>query len=501
MCKKIRLSLLIILFLAVWGHAAPGIFEGHGDVGVVKHKSAVSFDSEKETYTITTAGKNVWDTTDAFHFVWKKVSGDFTITADVELLGEGTNAHRKAGLMARQSLDANSPYADAVIHGSGLASLQYRIDQDANTLDKGKETGSLSGPLTIQLNRKGDTFTMLMARKGKSLEEIGKYLVPLRNPVYLGLILCSHEDEIQETAVFSNVIIETPNQLAREGAEKMSEPILESTLETINIETGQRKTIYSAKRHFEAPNWSRDGQSLIFNSNGKIYKIGINGGEPNCIDTGDAIHCNNDHGLSPDGRYLVISNNEEAGSTIYIVPSNGGTPRKITEQRPSYWHGWSPDGQTLAYCAERNGNYDIYTIFISGGPETRLTNAVGLDDGPDYSPEGKYIYINSERTGVMKIWRMKADGSEQTQITTNQEYADWFPHPSPDGKWIVFLSYDKSVKGHPANKDVVLRIMSTDGGGPRVLTKLFGGQGTINVPSWSPDSKEFAFVSYRLIEK
>jgi len=183
---------------------------------------------------------------------------------------------------------------------------------------------------------------------------------------------------------------------------------------------------------------------------------------------------------------------------IYIVPITGGEPRLVTPLGPSYWHGWSPDGITLAYCAERGGNFDVYTIPVEGGQETRLTDAAGLDDGPDYSPDGKCIYFNSERTGLMQIWRMKSDGSGQEQVT-NDGYADWFPHPSPDGKWLVFLSYDKSVKGHPANKDVALRIMPMAAGKPRVLTKLFGGQGTINVPSWSPDSRGLAFVSYRVL--
>ena len=196
---------------------------------------------------------------------------------------------------------------------------------------------------------------------------------------------------------------------------------------------------------------------------------------------------------------MVISSSHEGPSKIYILPATGGSPRLVTELGPSYWHGWSPDGKTLAYCAERNGEYDIYTISTEGGKETRLTDTPGLDDGPNYSPDGRYIFFNSERTGLMKIWRINADGSQPTQYTFDQDYADWFPHPSPDGKHLVFLSYDKTVKGHPPNKPVSLRIMPLKGGQPKTLTTLFGGQGTINVPSWSPDSKLVAFVSYRLL--
>lgn len=280
----------------------------------------------------------------------------------------------------------------------------------------------------------------------------------------------------------------------------MDKRVIESTLETVEIDSGIRTTVYKAKEHFEAPNWSRDGNTYYYNMDGKIYTIPVAGGTPKLVNTAFADKCNNDHGLSPDGKVLAISDQSKDGSSrIYILPSTGGTPRLITELAPSYWHGWSPDGKTLVYCAERNGNFDVYTVSVNGGTETRLTTAPGLDDGPDYSPDGKYIYFNSERTGQMKIWRMNASVSAQTQVTPNDEYNDWFAHPSPDGKWIVFVSYDKSVQGHPPNKDVVLRIMSTTGGDPRVLATLFGGQGTINVPSWSPDSKRVAFVSYRIV--
>ena len=284
------------------------------------------------------------------------------------------------------------------------------------------------------------------------------------------------------------------------GVVKMQDPVIESTLEIVSIETGQRKIVHRARKHFEAPNWSIDGKYLLFNSNGKLYTINLNvRSKPKILNTAKADRCNNDHGFSPDGKLIALSHSPKDKSLIYIVPAKGGEPRLVTENGPSYWHGWSPDGRTLAYCAERNGEYDVYTIPVDGGGETRLTNAPGLDDGPEYSPDGKYIFFNSERSGLMKIWRMNADGTEQTQITLDDNYADWFPHPSPDGNWVVFLSYDKSIKGHPPNKDVELRIMPLTGGRPKTLATLFGGQGTINVPSWSLDSKNVAFVSYRLI--
>jgi len=279
-------------------------------------------------------------------------------------------------------------------------------------------------------------------------------------------------------------------------------PMLESRLEVLTVATGEREVVWSAKAHFEAPNWSRDGKALLFNQDGRILVLPLDERRPRLLDTGSATRCNNDHGLSPDGTWLAVSDQSQDGgrSAIFVLPAAGGTPRRVTAKSPSYWHGWSPDGETLAYCAERGGEYDVYTIPAAGGEETRLTTAPGLDDGPDYAPDGR-IWFNSVRTGVMKIWRMDPDGKSQTQVTRNAEYADWFPHPSPDGKQVVFLSYDGSVEGHPANKDVVLRLMPSEGGEPKVVARLFGGQGTINVPSWSPDSRRFAFVSYRLLER
>jgi Tol biopolymer transport system component len=277
-------------------------------------------------------------------------------------------------------------------------------------------------------------------------------------------------------------------------------PMLESRLEVLTVATGEREVVHAAKAHFEAPNWSRDGSFLVFNQDGRILTLGLRERVPRLVDTGFATRCNNDHGLSPDGKWLAISDQsqEDGRSLIYVLPAGGGVPRRVTAKGPSYWHGWSPDGKTLAYCAERGGEYDVYTIPVEGGEETRLTTAPGLDDGPDYAPDGR-IWWNSVRTGVMKIWRTDPDGRNQTQMTRNEEYADWFPHPSPDGRHVVFLSYDRWVEGHPPNKDVVLRLMPAGGGEPKVIARLFGGQGTINVPSWSPDSTRFAFVSYRLL--
>jgi len=281
---------------------------------------------------------------------------------------------------------------------------------------------------------------------------------------------------------------------------------VQSTLETVNIASGDRKVVYQENIHFEAPNWSRDGKYFVLNSLGKLYTLTREGKNKTLVNTGTAKTCNNDHGISFDGKWLAISSNNETDTTksaigrssVFVLPITGGEPRQVTKFMPSYWHGWSPDGQVLAYCASRNGNYDVYTIPVGGGDEKRLTTSEGLDDGPEYSPDGKYIYFNSMRTGRMQIWRMKPDGTDPEQLT-NDSFANWFAHPSPDGKWIVFITYlEDQGSAHPFGKDVKLRLMNLQDRTIRDLTNVFfGGQGSINVPSWSPDSKQVAFVTYK----
>jgi hypothetical protein len=264
-----------------------------------------------------------------------------------------------------------------------------------------------------------------------------------------------------------------------------------------------KAVVYSADRVFEAPNWTPDGKNLILNAEGKLWRLSVTGGEPQLIETGAVKKINNDHGIAPDGSLLAIS-----AGTIYVLPAAGGVPRQVTELMPSYYHGWSPDGRTLAYCARRNDNFDLYAIAVSGGAEQRLTEHVGYDDGPDYSPDGRWIYFNSDRSGSWDIWRIPADGAgpgdTKAERITQDEWEDWFPHPSPDGRWLVFLSFPQGTKGHPPDQNIVLRRMPLPGSSVSdvpiaEVVRLFGGQGTINVNSWSPDSRRFAYVSYEAI--
>lgn len=465
-------------------------FQTHRDIGKVSHPGSFLYDAAAKTFVLEGSGSNVWGTNDAFFFSWAPVSGDVALSGAVTWLTKGQNPHRKAMLMIRETLDADSAYVDVALHGDGLSSLQFRDAKGGPTREVQFGTNQ---PALAGIRRQGDVFYAVTGTSGADLQPVGAFIrVKMPDTVYVGLGVCSHEDAVVERARFSQTSLRQENSTSTNRT-------LYSSLESVNIGSRDRRLIYSKAGHFEAPNWAPDGSFLLFNSKGSIYRISPRGGEPALLDTGFANRCNNDHGISADGKWLAISDGSKNGkSMIYTVPITGGTPKLITENAPSYWHGWSPDGKTLAYCAEREGEFDVYTIPAAGGQETRLTTAKGLDDGPEYSPDGKYIYFNSDRTGKMQIWRMQTDGSSQEQVT-NDEFNNWFAHPSPDGKWLVFLSYEPEVKGHPADKPVTLRLMPVGGGPIQVLASLFGGQGTINVPSWSPDSKNVAFVSYEYL--
>ncbi|HEV2969080.1 MAG TPA: hypothetical protein VGY55_03760 [Pirellulales bacterium] len=512
-CGSLLVSEGLRAFAAEGAAGSIGLFEDHADIGTVLHPGKLEFDATKQTYTITGSGENMWFKADAFQFAWKKVSGDVALEADASFAGSGKNPHRKACLLIRQSLDADSAYADVALHGSGLTSLQYREEKGATTHEI---QSNVSAPQRLRIEKRGEYVTMFLAAHGEPLQLAGgSGRLALKDPFYLGLGVCSHEKDVSEMAVFSNV------QLLTDLPAANPRPIFYSSLETITIASTDRRVTHVAKGRIEAPNWTPDGTSLLFNGAGHVYRMPVAGGTPEVIDTGSAIRCNNEHGISPDGKWLAISDQSAAPhqSLIYVVPIGGGAPRRITERFPSYWHGWSPDGKTLAYCGQREGKFGIFTIPADGGNEKCLTTTAGLDDGPEYSPDGQYIYFNSDRTGTMQIWRMRPDGTTPEQVTAD-DWNNWFPHISPDGRSMVFLSYEKNVAGHPENKDVALRIMSLeDGRAPspdgreqkgtvplsagrlkiNILAKLFGGQGTINVPSWSPDSRRLAFVSYQLV--
>lgn len=481
----------LILFSANT-YAQVGIFDNQSDVGPVKHPGTASFDAGTQQYTLTGAGANIWGTHDEFHFVWKKMKGDFILRANVAFIGKGVEDHRKIGWMVRSSLDTNSKHINAVLHGDGLTSLQYRKAVSGVT-EEMKST--LTHADVIQLERKGSSYIMSVAHKGETFVSEKLDDLDLGDDVYVGIFICSHNVDVTEKATFDNVRIVVP-------AGKDLVPYrdyLGSSIEILDVENQTSKVIYQIPNSLQAPNWTNDGKSLIYNRDGKLYNFDLTTGTPKEINTGLANKNNNDHVISFDGKMLTVSsgNGENGASLGFTVPIGGGEAKQITPTGPSYMHGWSPDGKYIVFCGERNGEYDVYRIPSKGGREVRLTDAKGLDDGPEYSPDGKYIYFNSVRSGLMQVWRMKADGSEQTQLT-NDDFNNWFPHISPDGKWIVYITFLKdevTPSDHPFYKHVYLRVMPVGGGPSKVVAYLYGGQGTINTPSWAPDSKHLAFVS------
>ncbi len=502
-----RLSALIVVSSFCWeslslkpqdSHGSLGIFKGQSDVGSVTPPGTLAHDSVKDVYTVTAAGANLWSTVDGFHFVWKKVSGDVSLTADVNfpVISGDPSPHRKAVLMFRQTLDADGVYVDAAQHGSGMTALQYRGTKGATTQDIELNIGS---PRRLRLEKRGDTITMFLSMGAEPLHQVGASIkLHLDEPFYSGIGVCSHNKDVVERATFANVELKT---LASPAAPVQK--VLYSTLQTIGIEDNFRRAmmITTDRARLEAPNWSRDGKSLTFNRDGHIWSVPAEGGKATKINTGAATNCTGSHGLSPDGKWLAISCSMPAKpeTRVYIVPSSGGEPRLVTENPSSYFHSWSPDGKTIAFTRPSHGSGNIFSIPVEGGAEKALTTGSGISDDPDYSADGKYIYFNSDRAGgSMEIWRMRADGSEPEQITSDG-LNNWTPHPSPDGKSILILSYGEGVSGHPTNKDVAFRILDVSDGKMRVLVNIVGGAGSDNVPNWAPDGTHFGFVSFQML--
>lgn len=492
----------VLLSLGIHSVAAEknglGSFDDHGDIGHPKLAGSASYDTGNQEYTLTAAGTNMWFGRDQFHFAWKKLKGDFILRTRFAFEGKGVDAHRKVGWMVRPTLDADAPYADAAEHGDGLTSLQFRRAKGANTE---QVQLAITNADVLQFERKGNTYIFSAARYGQPFVSAQVTDLDLGDEVFAGLFICSHNGDVVERAKFRDVRIIRP---VKEGFTPYRDYI-GSVLEILDVHSGKLEMIHASRQPFEAPNWTTDGQALIYNISGRVESWGrlarfdLATRTPTLLDTGTCIRNNNDHVLSFDGTMLGISDQSAADgqSTIYTLPADGGTPKRITPLTPSYLHGWSPDAKWLVYTGGRSNKFDIYKIPSDGsGAEVRLTDSPGLNDGPEFTPDGKFIYFNSTRSGRMQIWRMKPDGSTQEQVT-NDEFNNWFPHISPDGKWIVIISYPADINptDHPYYKHCYLRLMPMEGGAARVIAYVYGGQGTINVPSWSPDSKRIAFVS------
>jgi TolB protein len=507
--KPPRLTGLLAGFLAcsltVFAGTPVGQFADSADIGAPAIPGSTTYDASIQTYRMSGAGSNIWGTADQFQYASNKMKGDFIVRARVAFVGLGTDPHRKLGWMARASADKDAPYVDACVHGDGLTSLQFRRTKGGITEQVVLE---LKGGDVIQLERKGNTYIFSSARYGETFTTGTLADLDLGEELDVGLFLCAHNAAVKEEALVRDVRIVQPPK----AGYVPYRDYIGAHLEILNVHTGQLQIVASSPEQFEAPNWMLDGKTLIVNvsgpgpNKGQLKTFNLLTKEWGALDTGNIGRNNNDHVLTFDGKQLGISVHtpEDGGrSGVWKLPSAGGKPTKVTKNSPSYFHGWSVDGKWMVFTGGRKetpdakaDKYDIYKIPADGGDEVRLTSSPGLSDGPEFSPDGKYIYFTSTRTGLMQIYRMNLDGSNQEQIT-NDGLNNWFPHISPDGKWIAFISFNTDVKPdqHPYYQQCYIRLMPIGGGTPRVVAYVFGGQGTINVPSWSQDSARVAFVS------
>ncbi len=494
--KKTLLFLFLILTITpAKSQTKIGVFDNHLDIGDPKNKGFAYYQEEDQTYMIGGSGKNMWFNEDQFQYLWTTIQGDFILRAEIDFIGEGVDPHRKVGWIVKNDLNSETPHVNASTHGDGLTSLQYRKTIGGDTEELVSEN---TAPDVIQLERKGNVFIMSTAKFGEQFVEVQLEDMPIANQVFIGLYVSSHNPDIVEVTKFRNVRIIKPAAVDFQPYRDY----LGSRLEVMDVATGHRKVLFTTTNSIQAPNWTPDGKKLIYNSEGRMYQYHLNEGTISPLNTGFAIKNNNDHVLSFDGTLMGLSSHNPAdmnNSTLYYLPSEGDS-NPVVVNKPglgaSYLHGWSPDNKEMLFTGQRNGQYDIYSIDIKTGVEKQLTNLKTLDDGPEYSPDGKHIFFNSVRTGKMKLWKMDPDGKNQAQLTFD-EYNDWFPHISPDGKWIAFISFPKDIdpSDHPFYKHCLVRIMPFEGGTPRIIGYIYGGQGSINVPSWSPDSKSITFVT------
>lgn len=293
---------------------------------------------------------------------------------------------------------------------------------------------------------------------------------------------------------------------------RQAETQLRSKIYIYNVADGQSRLAFTDDSIWEAPNWSPDGKYLISNHNGAIYKLVFQPDgtlKPEELEVSAYLNCNNDKSLSPDGKQLAFSASTSSshGSEVFIAKADGTGAKQMTTVAPSYFHGWSPDGKTIAFVAYRNGSqhFNIYTMPTAGGSETTRTDVPFHNDGPDYSPDGKWIYINSDRSGKEAIWRFpaKAQGApnQGAEMVLSDGLEDWFPHISPNGKRMVYIGYPAGTPTHNSRElQVELKLTSVNGGqvdkNAHTIVTTMGGQGSLNVNSWAPDSEHFAYVNY-----
>ena len=474
-----------------------GAFAHHQDIGPTKLAGSAVYDPMQQSYTLSSAGANPRGALEQLYFAGKKLKGDFIVQATVRFLGNGKSPLRKLGIVARDSLAAGSRYAAACVHGAALTTLLHRSSVGEAAAEA---EVSVFHPTELQLARSGNRVTLSAAVFGESYKSVSAE-VRLEDEVHVGLFVCGHEDGGLEQALFSNVRVIGP---AAPDYRPYTD-YLGSHLEVLDVFSGARKILHSEPGSIQAPNWTPDDKLLYNSAEGVMYSFDIATGKVAELDTGPCRQNNNDHVLSFDGKLLALSNysGNPRRSVAYVLPATGSSaPKQITspEAGHTFLHGWSPDNEKLVFTGGRKGETghyrNLWAVDVETRVETPLTPPGTLDDGPEYTPDGKYIYFNSVRTGTMQIWRMRPDGSSPEQVTFD-EYNDWFPHISPDGKWIVYIAFPREMDPwtHPFYQQCYIRLMPVAGGVPKTIAYLYGGQGSMNTPNWSPDSKRIAFVS------
>jgi TolB protein len=408
------------------------------------------------------------------------------------------NPHRKGILMFRQTLDAGGVYAGAAWHGSGMMALQFRRERGANSEDIEL---NIDTPKTLRIEKRGDTFTLFLSMQGEPLHQVGAAVtLHLKEPFYVGLGAVSHDVDTTDKVEFSHVTLQS-----LPAAAKAANFTRYSTLQTISINDQFRRAmvVRTAPTYIQSPDWAPDGKSIYVHEDGRIVKIPYldppAGGRPEAVNTGNLVGCSGNYGVSPDGRSMAVSCSVTKGGQhdVYLLPAGGGgSPRKLTNgATSSYFHAWAPDSQTVAFTRGSAGKADIFTVPVTGGAELRLTRDT-LNDGPDYSHDGKLIYFDSSRSGSTQIWRMKPDGSGAEQVT-DDENTNSSPHVSPDGNTIAFIS--QPAVSDAVVSDAALKVMAASDGLIRTVANFQGDRGSVSMSGWG-DGSHLAFVSYQKLE-
>jgi TolB protein len=502
------LALVGLPFSARAQDAALGIFEGHSDIGNPQRTGTALFDPATNEYSVSGGGGNIWGGVDHFQFIWKKLSGDLVFAGEPTILPSTGNPkpppakpdHRKAVLMIRQSLDADSPYFDVSSHAEGMTALQWR---DVKGGDSYEIRVSQAGPKSLRIEKHGDNLTVFFADKSGDAPHYSgaSHTLKLQEPFYVGLGVCSHVEENLETAIFAHVELKTDLPKTK--------PTLYSTIETQTAWSGpdtDRYTLYTTTDKIAGPLWLADNSAIVFGTSKGLFTIPVAStplgiaenkynyplpatGLPVPLAVGGVGEISLRHGLSPDGKEIVFASQQNGAAAVFAAPVAGGTARKLVDD--GIGSSLSPDGKTVVFIRRGKGKVDVFTAAADGsGKATNLTAGAGLNYDPAYTADGKTIYFTSDRSGKEQVWRMKADGTAPEQVTAD-ESNNWFASVSKDGA-ILFVAYPANIAQRSTEGEAVVKRI-TPQGKTEALALIHADTGT--GPSWSPDGLRRVFIS------